>query len=363
MRVLVLTSSLRLGGAEIALMRLAEDLLRHGVDIQIAALSGGNEVVARAPALEDRCHVTDLRRPTVAFPALFQLIRRFRPNILHGWMYHGCLAASILAHASSVRPKVVWSVHSSLDSLEGERQRTQQLIRALGRYCSQPDLLHYVSAKAQQQHKALGYRGRIEAVIPNGLDVTAFALPPAPRSDEKVRILFLGRNHPIKNIPLLLSSARVLNERGLSFQLIIQGPGFRPVPSELSLMVAQFGLAHAVEFRDATSEVATSLAEVDLFVLPSLSEAFPTVLCEALAAGIPCVVTDVGDSADIVGPFGKVVTSGDIVGLAEALWSLSICTAAERHQIGCKGRASILERFHQPVVTARWIAAYSDLTR
>jgi glycosyltransferase involved in cell wall biosynthesis len=84
---------------------------------------------------------------------------------------------------------------------------------------------------------------------------------------------------------------------------------------------------------------------MDIFVLSSRAEAFPNVVGEAMALGLPCVVTDVGDAAMLLGDAGRVVTPRDADALAAAVLELAALPEAERCTLGARGRSRIAEYF------------------
>jgi glycosyltransferase involved in cell wall biosynthesis len=93
----------------------------------------------------------------------------------------------------------------------------------------------------------------------------------------------------------------------------------------------------------------------------SYGEAFPNVLGEAMACGVPCAVTDVGDSRYIVGDTGRVITSGDMTGMAQALVDILQLPAAERLALGEAARTRVAIHFEIGHITRQYEAFYTEL--
>jgi glycosyltransferase involved in cell wall biosynthesis len=98
-------------------------------------------------------------------------------------------------------------------------------------------------------------------------------------------------------------------------------------------------------------------AALDLLASPSLGEGFPNVVAEAMACGVPCVVSDAGDSAALVGATGRIVPPGDPDALAAACQELITAGAARRQKMGAAARRRVAERYS----LAATVAAYQEL--
>jgi glycosyltransferase involved in cell wall biosynthesis len=102
---------------------------------------------------------------------------------------------------------------------------------------------------------------------------------------------------------------------------------------------------------------------MDVFCLSSTAEGFPNVVCEAMAMNVPCVVTDVGDAAEIVGATGIVVGPGDPAALAAGLRTMLNKGTLERSRLAALARRRIEERYSIEIVSARFETMYDHLTQ
>lgn len=170
------------------------------------------------------------------------------------------------------------------------------------------------------------------AVIPNPV-VTLASVGEAPVL-ERPALLAVGRMYPQKGYRLMLSAFAKISVRHSGWTLHIAGDG--PLWDELHDLVDRLGIAGKVRFLGQVSNISDTLTQADAYVLASAYEGFPNALCEAMAAGLPCVSTDCPSGpADIIthGENGLLVPNGDLAALAEALGQV-MGDAALRRQLG-----------------------------
>ena len=165
-------------------------------------------------------------------------------------------------------------------------------------------------------------------VIPNGIDVDAFSPDPEGRarlrkewgvSPEEPLIGIVGRVHPIKDHKSFLQAALLLLQEEPSFKFVVVGEGVPEYESELKMFAKQMNVEDRVIWAGVRSDLRSVYSSLDVLCSSSYSEGFSNVIGEAMACGVPCAVTDVGDSARIVGEFGTVCPPGDAPRLAAAI--------------------------------------------
>jgi glycosyltransferase involved in cell wall biosynthesis len=205
-------------------------------------------------------------------------------------------------------------------------------------------------------------------VIPNGFDCQLFR--PRPEMAQRLRhqariqpgrviVGMVARNHTQKDPGNLIKATALLADRGVNVHVVIVGPGFDTDNAEVMSAIAQAGVAGRFSLLGERHDIPDIVAGLDIATLPSAwGEGFPNVLGEAMACGVPCVTTDIGDSAWIVGGVGIVVPPRDPEALAAGLGRLAALGCDGRRQLGAAARARVLEHFEVDDIVGRYQALY-----
>ena len=196
--------------------------------------------------------------------------------------------------------------------------------------------------------QALAQRSASEVsvqVIPNGVDVERFHPAPHARKNGPIRLLFVGRLVYQKGLDLLLQ-ALALMPSGSDVILEVVGDGdARP---DLEAMVGAMGISERISFAGwcPRSEMPLRYQATDIFVLPSRDEGMPNVVLEAMACGLPVIVTRIAGNEELVqeGETGLLVPCEDPVALAQALARLA-ADGESRRRMGRAGRA-LVEQYY-----------------
>ena len=285
-------SGLEVGGAELSLVELLSRM-RSDYEFSVLSLTPHGQLEARIRALGVPVLGVALKRNPLAWLHMKQVARRFKPELIQGWMYHGNLLASTLRSGPS---PVIWSVRHSLGDFENEKRLLRTIVRLGGSGVWRPNLVVYNSHAGSNSHAKLGYDRFNSCVISNGVDTSRFRACPERRrrlraklqcDDTTLLVGYVGRAHPGKNLPLLFRTFARLGELLPTVRFAAFGRGLAG-PSE-------------VHFEGAVEDMAEVYPGLDLLVLSSREEGTPNVLLEAMAAEVPVVSTDVGDAARIVG--------------------------------------------------------------
>jgi len=373
MRVLHVITDLDIGGAEMSLYRL---LATCGPSI-------GHETVitlTRAGTLRDRIEALgvpvrslELNRglpgPGSAARA-WSVFHGLTGDLLQGWMYHGNIAATFGARIVKGRQPVIWNIRHSLHDIKKEKRLTAFLIRLGARLSGTPSAIIYNSEVSARQHEAIGYACARRKVIPNGVDCDEFKPRPERRaamraaigcSETAPLVGMIARNHPMKNAEGFLRAASKLASGHPDLHLLVAGPGHDCQNRGLATRVQEFGLSGRVSLLGERRDVADLMPALDILVLPSSwGEGFPNVVAEAMASGVPCVVTDIGDSATVVGDHGIVVPAADDEALRTGIHHLIDVDADRRRALGAAGRTHIRERFSIEEVGRRYRTVYEE---
>ncbi len=368
MRVCHVITGLEVGGAELALCGLLETLSEP--DNTVVALRGKSALSARVADLAPLAHLD--MNPGRAMPRdvfrLRNLLRRNQPDVIHAWMYHANLLSSLAM--AGLRTPVIWGIHHSLSDLASEKRKTRFVIRANAWLSRSPARIRYVSALASKQHSQFGFSARRALVIPNGYDTDR--LKPDPVARVRVRrelgidpdVLVIGmvaRVHPTKDHGnFLAAAARFLPEHpGTVFVLV--GEGASVGNPALVASIERLGLRVHVRLCGKRKDIPALDAAFDIATLSSRGEAFPNAIAEAMACGTPCVSTDVGDAALIIGNAGVVVPPRDAVALSQGWARLAALSTSERRALGQRARERIVECFARQAIARRFLDLYREL--
>jgi len=341
-----------------ALYKLLSKLDGKLFDSVVISLSdSGSPVQERIEALGVPVYSLSMQpgRPTPA--AAWRLIRRLykiRPNLIHGWMNHANLVATLASASLLKRVPVVWGIRQSLD-LKAEEKLAGMIIRIGALLSAWPERILYVSRVAANQHEAIGYRADRRFVIPNGFDCERFQPDTGARAsvraelglgEETPLIGLIAVYRPMKDHANFLAAASLLIKQGSTTHFLLAGYGVDYSNKELSSKVSTLNLRDRVHLLGERHDIPRLSAALDIGCSSSSwGEGFPNVVGEAMACGVPCVVTDVGDSPWIVGETGWVVPPRDPVALAEAWGSALRMGRGARTELGERARVRIVANF------------------
>lgn len=305
------------------------------------------------------------------FWRLRQLVKRYRPDLVQGWMYHGNLVASLAATmVSGRRPTLAWNIRHSLYSLSAEKFLTRQVIRANCWFSSSPNAILYNSCLSRNQHESFGFSVHSGHVIPNGFDVER--LRPDPKCGQLIRrsleipanafvIGHVARFHPIKNHASFLQAAVRVMKQKPDVVCLLAGRNVDLINPALSGIVPP-ELKARFRFLGEREDVPDLMQAMNLFCQSSWSEAFPNVLGEAMALGVPCLATDVGDSRAIIGDTGFVVPPLNSRLLAEGLLTVLDKPRLELASLGRAARIRVESNYALPKVVEQYRALYERIT-
>jgi len=364
MKIIHIITDLDTGGAEIMLYKLLSSLHNEALNSTVISLMGQGKITERIEALGVKVEILDLgqgERPSwQTIKKLRQIMKASNPDIVQGWMYHGNIAATVavfLFDPMCRKVKLFWNVRQTLYDINSEKIQTRWLIM-LGRWLSFfAHSIIYNSSLSVEQHCNVGYSVKKTKIIPNGFDLQKFRPDKNRRQQlrEELRVaesvLLVGhisRLHPMKDHATLLRAIERVAD-GLSdkqevlFLLIGHG-----VTSELSKNPA-------IRFLGERVDVPRIMSALDIVVSSSAwGEGFPNVIGEAMASEVPCVVTDVGDSAYIVGKYGRVCSVGDDQCIASSLLQL-IENTQERKTAGKQARKRIKENYSMDKIKKEYL--------
>lgn len=356
LRVAFVTTGLGTGGAEHMLCKLVEEAAAVQIALMVVSLRDEGAFGARIRDAGAELVCCNLHRPLGVLDLIRALcaLRAFSPMVLQGWMYHGSLAATLFRFCLPGAPSVFWSMRQTLYALREEPLITRIIIRALAVFSrNSVQSVIYNSTLSMEQHRAVGICSPSARMIPNGFDLCRYQ-PDADRrrmarerlgyQSKELVIGLVARVHPMKDHDNFINAASMVLSAMPEVRVVLAGEGTdTPLMREKILQAGLAEVAHCMGRVSNTEELYPAL---DLLVLASAwGEAWPNVLGEAMACGVPCVATDVGESGEIVGDTGRIVPARDPASLARACVDLLQLSSSERAILGTRARVRVVNCF------------------
>jgi glycosyltransferase involved in cell wall biosynthesis len=373
MRVLYIITGLATGGAETMLLKLLERLDRERYTPVVISLTTSGDIGPRIAALGIPVlalgMTSGLPRPS-DFLHLLRKVRQLRPDIVHTWLYHADLLGGLAARLAGITA-ICWGIRSS--NLDADK--THWTTRAVRRVCALlshviPQRIFLNSETARRIHVSLGYAGVKMSVVPNGFDLSRFRPDDGARgrvraglgcADDTLLVGMIGRFDPLKNHSGFISAMAIVHRNLPQVHLLLAGKGVDRDNEELVHSIERAGLSANTHLLGPRDDVPELMAALDVLACPSHAEAFPNVVGEAMAAGVPCVATDVGDCAYIIGDTGHVVPAGNMAGFASSVEAMLKLSHAERTALGEKARVRVASYFEIGHIVRRYEETYESL--
>lgn len=369
--ILYVITSLSVGGAQKALLNLATSSFSEEYRPVVVSLVEVEGIRQQFEQAGIPVYVLGLNRPA-RLPLLpfrlFRLVRRLKPSVIHGWMHHGNLFATLAWLFAACRPALLWGMHHTPEKATLERFQ-HALVLKLGKWLSRfPSRIVYVSRRSLQRHTELGFETRNAQVIANGIPLNNSGQGAENRrsvrqelgiADHSLLIGSLTRHVPEKDIPNMLAAIAWLQKTMPDVHFMLAGEGMVDTNPALHKLLAALPDREKVHMLGVRTDASRLTAALDVATLSSRREAFPLFLAEAMAAGVPCVATDVGDIAEFVADTGLIVPAGDAAALAQAWAAILQQPEEQRRQLGNQARARVAERYSLGAV----LDAYGDLLK
>jgi glycosyltransferase involved in cell wall biosynthesis len=376
LRILFLTRSLEIGGAERQLVELVRNMDRERFEILVVSFYDGGPL---RPILENMpgVRVASLGKAGrwdlgSFFKKLLGLVRTFRPQVIQSYLDVPNSFNVLVGKITGTR--VVLGASASFVDFS-RYDWTAALVYKTGAFLSRfADQVIANSYAGEKFNVEQGYSAKNIAVIPNGIDTRTFQ--PDPAAGERLRaqwgldqgervVGLVGRLDPMKDHPTFIQAAALVLQKFPQTRFVCLGRGPAEYRTELQKLAASLfepdRLLWVADCQD--QDLPAAYNAFDLLVSSSYGEGLPVVLGEGMASGLPCVVTDVGDSAFAVGETGLAAPAKNPAALAEAIGQILALTPAERLALGQKARQRVLDYFSIEKMTAAYQKVFETVVK
>jgi glycosyltransferase involved in cell wall biosynthesis len=373
MKILFIITGLTTGGAQTMLLKLLSHMDAKRFSPEVISLTAEEEMGKRIEALGIPVHYMDMK-PAAVDPARFLklvgLVGRIKPDLVHTWMYHADLLGGLAARMNGISA-LAWCVRHSDLSKENNKKTTLYVVKLCALLSGLlPRRIVMCSSRAAEIHRDAGYREEKMFLLPNGFNLEQFT--PSPEAREAVRrelrveketqlVGLIARDDPQKNHAGFIRAAARVHQVLPEVHFILAGTGIDQDNTGLAEAIGEHNLQERMHLLGRRNDIPRLMASLDVLASSSIGEAFPNVLGEAMSCAVPCVVTDVGDSAEIVGDTGAVVDSGDMEGLARHLIEILNMPSGDRQKMGVRARSRVAQKYEINGIVRRYEEFYEEL--
>ena len=373
-KIVHIITDLSTGGAEMMLYKMLSAMDRTRFESSVISMM---DIGVMGPKIEElgiSIYELDMEqgKPTVsAVRRLRKIIRFINPDLIQGWMYHGNLAGVAGKLFSRGIPPVIWNIRQTLYGIENEKKMTRLVIRANSILSKKVDSIIYNSNISAQQHEAFGFTKNTRIILPNGFDVEKFS--PSICAYQKLRqsmglkkdsvvVGMFARYHPMKDYGNLIHAANRVHLKNPEVHFVLVGRDVTLENPVLRELIDESVIKSNLHLLGERQDIHELMGGIDIAVSSSAwGEAFPNALGEAMSCGVPCVVTDVGDSSWILGGNGKVVPAKDSIALAEGINQLINLDMDKRRELGALARQRIIGEFSLDKVAGQYEELYEQV--
>lgn len=368
-RVMFLVRRLEGHGAERQLVELVARLDRSAFEATVVTFySGGalEESVRRLQHVNLVCLNKTGRWDVIGFfRRALATAAEVRPHIVHGYLTMPNLFA--LAMARRVGAKSVWGIRSTYTETAPYGRLGQLELKAAQMLSRFADLIIFNARSAWEAHRARGFRPKSAIVISNGFDIATFAIDPecrkVVRSDwaataQELFVGIVGRVTPHKDLETFIRAAAMVKSKRVRFVSIGDHTG--AYADRMRDEARAAGLGERMIWAGALTNMRGAFNALDIVVSSSIDEGMPNVIGEAMACGVPCIATDVGDSALLLGDAGVIVPRRNPGAIANAIDDL-VNSDERRRELGLRGRRRIESEFAISNLVSKTEAALTAL--
>jgi glycosyltransferase involved in cell wall biosynthesis len=371
-KIVHIIAALNVGGTEMILYRLLPRMRKDRFENIVITLKEKGDLSEDFKSQNIRVYnvggMSGILRIS-AFIRLLKILRKINPDIIQGWLAHGNFVAQIASNFLPYRLSTLWNIRYTALPKAETKSSTLLIIKLLSLLSSLPQKIIFNSKTGANDHIRMRYRRNKSCIIPNGFDTELFLPSEIKRksvraelniSEEAILIGLVGRLDPLKDHSCFLKAgAKLLSNKRETF-FLLAGREVDWQNRHLKQFIEKLGMSEKVFLLGERHDIPRITAALDIAACSSLAEGFPNVIGEAMSCGIPCVVTDVGDSAWLIGDSGMVVPPRNHGALCEAWLKMIEMGSEKRRALGEKARKRIEDHFSIQMIVEKYEQLYEE---
>jgi len=370
-KIIYIVTDLNVGGAENVLLRLLSKIDKKEYDPLVISLIEKGEIGRKIEKLGIDVYCLRIHSFINLFPGLIRLVNKiniFNPQIIHTFMIHPAFFVGIIVKLLN-KPTIIWNIFSTDLSLQSNKYKTRLIIKMCASLSKIiPNRIIVDSYASYSAHKKARYSWEKMQIINNGVDTNIFFPNELKRNkyrqqyfkEDELVIGLIARYHPVKGHDIFIKAVNLLRRKVNNVKFLLNGSNIKISNSKLMKIINKEGIQDIIHLSDSKLEITNILLACDILVSSSKFESFPNIICEAMACSIPCVVTNVGDCAEIVGDTGVIVSANDPNELASAIMGLINMPLKGRKKLGENARLRIKNNFSLSLMVEKYNNLYSS---
>ncbi len=367
-RIVFVSTGTNVGGAEVVLRELIKSLAKEGDAIMLISIIPVGKIGEDIRNLGIPVISVFSENKHTQIWSLLKGVFHFRPNVFQGWMYHGSVLASILG-VLFLKP-VYWSIHHASFNREVNSSRTLKLVGFMSKIsqCPVVNKIIFAAPQSMEVHVRKGFCKRKCLTIANGVDVDVF-YPTAERrlrkrkqlsiSDKTKIIGIFASWQPIKDHRTFLNGAKHVVDVFSDVKFLLCGREMDSSNPGLLRLISERGLQEKCILMGLQKDITDLMNACDLIALTSIGESMPMVLIEGIACGVPCVSSDVGDCALVIGRKERLFVAGDDHGFFESVMMILSKDIGKLEEETTEDLKRIREDFSIKKMASQFLQLYS----
>ena len=330
-KLIFIAPDINSGGAENILFNVAKTLNKK--DIVLISLTDIGFYGSKLKNYGYEFYALKMKKNIFAifkFIYLIILIYKYKPLIVHTWLYRANLFGGVAAKIAGVN-KIYWTIHHDFEYSNFLMMLEMKILILFSYFI--PKKIIFGSDISKKNHILNGYSKDKSTIINNGVSTKIF------KSNKKFRIDFrkalgidedclvlgnIARYHPLKDHETLFKALQILKNKGLKFKCILIGSGFTNKIKKIKERINYYELNQNIIIYGQTFKINEIINAFDINILTSKKECSPISLLESMSTGVPCISTNVGDASQLIMDSGWTVQISDFKLLAELIQKIYI---------------------------------------